>query len=326
MTRKSYIISLFIVIGVLFGIGASNIPFNPNLFLLKSVFDSNEDGVIDSGLEAGNVTVDDTGDIITATDVEGMGQEFATNIALKLNATGDTATSLNVAGLSYDITALGNLGATPDAQAATGIGTITGTLTANCAFTWTDASLAALADDAVWTFVAVQDGTGGRSLTFDDEAGGTDYTFTWTGTVNPRASTQTTIYLRKIGSSTTIEVTGAEPITYAAIYIKPQDLADAVRDDCFFARNSTGKTRYITAWRAYSKTDDTSFGIEIVDADGANRADIDSTCEVATNETGQYSGGEAVASVAWANGKQLRIDFNNTDDPADVYVEVDTWD
>lgn len=71
------------------------------------VFNGTDFDTINLRTIAGNVSIADAGSKITATDVEGALQELATNIALKLNSSGYTASDVLAKLLTVDGTGTG---------------------------------------------------------------------------------------------------------------------------------------------------------------------------------------------------------------------------
>lgn len=107
--------------------------------------------------------------------------------------------------------------------------------------------------------------------------------------------------------------------------VKPQDLADAVRDAFPFWSNETGMTFTITSIKAWSGTDNATLMIEKSDADGANKADVDEL-DCTTDGTGVYTDTETTLTSATVTaGQLLWIDFDDTDDPAWVKVTIEGW-
>lgn len=69
--------------------------------------------------------------------------------------------------------------------------------------------------------------------------------------------------------------------------VKPQDMADAVRDAFLVWSNESGMTFTVTGWKAWAGADDTSLNIETTAADGSTNATVDAV-EIATG-SGPYT-------------------------------------
>jgi hypothetical protein len=107
--------------------------------------------------------------------------------------------------------------------------------------------------------------------------------------------------------------------------VKPQDLADAVRDAFLFWSNETGMTFTITSIKCWAGTDDTTLNVEETDADGQNNATVDAI-ECATNGTGVYTDAQTTITGATIEaGHLLWLDFDDTDDPSFVKITVSGW-
>lgn len=102
---------------------------------------------------------------------------------------------------------------------------------------------------------------------------------------------------------------------------KPQDLDDAQRDHFWIWSNESGMSFIVTGWKGWSTSDDTTVSIKEEDADGANDAEVDDTCEMATG-AGPYTGGESGKSATIENGHLLYLDFDDTDAPALVKITI----
>lgn len=110
--------------------------------------------------------------------------------------------------------------------------------------------------------------------------------------------------------------------TFTATIVKPQDMADAVRDACPIFENRTGMTFTITEISCASGTDNTTLNIEEVDADGQNNATVDAV-EIATDGTGLFTQTETTITGATIEaGHRILIDFDDTDDPAWVQISI----
>lgn len=104
--------------------------------------------------------------------------------------------------------------------------------------------------------------------------------------------------------------------------VKPQDLADAVRDAFLVWSNESGMSFVITGWKAWSGTDDTTLNIEETDADGQNNATVDAV-EIATNGTGLfYASDTTITGATIENGHLLWLDFDDTDNPTYVKLTI----
>lgn len=104
--------------------------------------------------------------------------------------------------------------------------------------------------------------------------------------------------------------------------VKPQDMADAVRDGFLVWSNESGMTFTVTGWKAWSGTDNTTLNIETTAADGQTNATVDAV-EIATNGTGVYTASDTTITAATiANGSLIWLDFDDTDDPAYVKLVI----
>lgn len=104
--------------------------------------------------------------------------------------------------------------------------------------------------------------------------------------------------------------------------VKPQDMADAVRDGFLVWSNESGMTFTVTGWKAWSGTDDTTLNIETTAANGQTNATVDAV-EIATNGTGVYTAADTTITAATiANGSLIWLDFDDTDDPAYVKLVI----
>src|SRR5574343_621989 len=102
--------------------------------------------------------------------------------------------------------------------------------------------------------------------------------------------------------------------------VKPQDLADAVRDAFLFWSNETGMTFTITSIKCWAGTDDTTLNVEETDADGQNNATVDAI-ECATNGTGGYTDAQTTITGATIEaGHLLWLDFDDTDDRSEEHT------
>ena len=106
--------------------------------------------------------------------------------------------------------------------------------------------------------------------------------------------------------------------------VKPQDVADAVRDAFLFWSNETGMVYTITSIKCWAGADDTSLAVEVTDAAGANNAAIDAL-ECATG-TGPFTVTETtITDATIAAGELLWLDFDDTDDPSYVKLTISGW-
>jgi len=107
-----------------------------------------------------------------------------------------------------------------------------------------------------------------------------------------------------------------------ATIISPQDLDDTTRDACPIWENNTGMTFTITCIRAWSDTDDTTLNVETYDSDWDNNATVDAL-EIATDGTANYYVEETTITAATiAAGSWIVLDFDDTDDPGWVHINV----
>lgn len=113
--------------------------------------------------------------------------------------------------------------------------------------------------------------------------------------------------------------------SFQATIIAPQDLADSTRDACPIWENSTGMTFYITKIRAWSDTDDTTLNVETYDSDWNNNATVDAL-EIASDATANYYVEETtITANTIADGSLIVLDFDDTDDPGWVKINIMGW-
>lgn len=103
--------------------------------------------------------------------------------------------------------------------------------------------------------------------------------------------------------------------------VKPQDMADAVRDAFLIWSNESGMTFTVTGWKAWAGADDTSLNIETTAADGSTNATVDAV-EIATG-SGPYTASDTTITAGTiANGSLIWLDFDDTDDPSYVKIVI----
>jgi hypothetical protein len=114
--------------------------------------------------------------------------------------------------------------------------------------------------------------------------------------------------------------------TFSRTIVKPQDFADATRDLCVLWTNNTGMTFTITEIRAWSDTDNTTVTLEVVTAtDFSAPATVDAV-EIATNGTSVYTCTETtITDATIAHDEIITADFDDTDDPGWVVIEITGW-
>lgn len=113
--------------------------------------------------------------------------------------------------------------------------------------------------------------------------------------------------------------------TIQVTVVKPQDMADAVRDAFLVWSNETGMTFTITNIKAWSGTDDTTLNVETTAADGQTNATVDAV-EIATNGTGVFTSDDSTITAGTiAAGSLIWLDFDDTDDPAWVKLSITGW-
>lgn len=106
--------------------------------------------------------------------------------------------------------------------------------------------------------------------------------------------------------------------------VKPQDMADAVRDAFLVWSNETGMTFTVTGWKCWAGADDTSLNIETTAADGSTNATVDAV-ECATGG-GPYTGSDTTITAGTiAAGSLIWLDFDDTDDPSYVKLTITGW-
>jgi hypothetical protein len=104
--------------------------------------------------------------------------------------------------------------------------------------------------------------------------------------------------------------------------VKPQDMADAVRDMCVIWSNESGKTFKITGWKAWAGTDNTTLTLKTMTASGGSIVTVDAV-EIATDGTSiYYAADTTITSADIADGNLLFIDFDDADDPAYVKLTI----
>ena len=103
--------------------------------------------------------------------------------------------------------------------------------------------------------------------------------------------------------------------------VKPQDMADAVRDAFLVWSNESGMTFVVTGWKAWAGADDTSLNIETTAADGSTNATVDAV-EIATG-SGPYTASDTtITAPNIAAGSLIWLDFDDTDDPSYVKLVI----
>jgi len=103
--------------------------------------------------------------------------------------------------------------------------------------------------------------------------------------------------------------------------VKPQDMADAVRDAFLVWSNESGMSFIITGWKGWSGTDDTTLNIETTAADGSGNATVDAV-EIATGAGPFTASDTTITAATIANGSLLWLDFDDTDDPSYVKLTI----
>jgi hypothetical protein len=114
--------------------------------------------------------------------------------------------------------------------------------------------------------------------------------------------------------------------TIQATIIKPNDMADTERDQCPIWHNSTGMVFNVVEIWAWSDTDDTDVNVEIVTAiDWSSPTTLDAL-SIATDGTSVYYVTETTISDATvAHDEIIVLDFDDTDDPGMVKVNIVGW-
>ena len=103
--------------------------------------------------------------------------------------------------------------------------------------------------------------------------------------------------------------------------VKPQDMADAVRDAFLVWSNESGMTFTVTGWKCWAGADDTTLNIETTAADGSTNATVDAV-ECATG-SGPYTGADTTITAGTiSNGSLIWLDFDDTDDPSYVKLVI----
>lgn len=136
------------------------------------------------------------------------------------------------------------------------------------------------------------------------------------------ATDPTKLLLIELGGLPTSTTAFMRPIEEIHVtVVKPQDMADAVRDAFLVWSNESGKSFIITGWKAWAGADDTSLNIEETDADGANNATVDAV-EIATG-SGPYTAADTTITGATIEaGHLIWLDFDDTDDPSYVKLVI----
>lgn len=113
---------------------------------------------------------------------------------------------------------------------------------------------------------------------------------------------------------------------YQATVVKPQDLADTVRDRFPMWANNTGMTFTITEIKGWSDTDNTTVTVEVATATNWNSPSTVDTLEMATDGTGVYTDVQTTFTDATiAHDETITLDFDDTDDPGVVQIMVCGW-
>lgn len=108
--------------------------------------------------------------------------------------------------------------------------------------------------------------------------------------------------------------------------VKPNDLADAQRDQFPMWPNNTGMVFTITEIKAWSDTDDTELNVEVVTAtDWSSPTTVDAI-DIDTNGTSVYYDVEtAFSDSTIAHDEIIVLDFDDTDDPGFVQIVICGW-
>ena len=200
----------------------------------------------------------------------------------------------------------------------------------------TSARVAIGADNTIWKSTGT---TGEWSNTLDiaslDMSGGTN-TIPWLVGTNPTVNATGEAGLDSDGANVTGDMTlrvydgtnvvsmGRKLFDINVTVVKPQDVADAVRDAFLFYSNETGMTYTVTSIKCWAGADDTTLNVEETDADGANNATVDAL-ECATG-TGPFTVIETTITGATIEaGHLLWLDFDDTDDPSYVKLTISGW-
>lgn len=108
--------------------------------------------------------------------------------------------------------------------------------------------------------------------------------------------------------------------------VKPQDIADSVRDRFPVWNNNTGMTFTITEIKAWSDTDNTTLNVEVVTATNWGSPALVDAIECATDGTGVYTDTQTTISDSTiAHDETITLDFDDTDDPGVVQVIICGW-
>jgi hypothetical protein len=108
--------------------------------------------------------------------------------------------------------------------------------------------------------------------------------------------------------------------------IKPQDMADTERDLTPIWHNNTGMVFTITEINAWSDTDNTTVGVELVTATNWGSPALVDALEIATDGTSVYTVTETtITDATIAHDEILTLDFDDTDDPGVVKVTITGW-
>lgn len=107
--------------------------------------------------------------------------------------------------------------------------------------------------------------------------------------------------------------------------VKPQDLADAVRDKFIFWENDTGMTFTITRIGCWAGTDNTDLTIKEYNADGSNVQTVDAVSITTDGTTIYYAEETTITGATIEATHLLSIDFDDTDDPSYVKCTIRGW-
>lgn len=111
-----------------------------------------------------------------------------------------------------------------------------------------------------------------------------------------------------------------------ATVMKPNDLADAQRDQTALWHNNTGMIFTVVEIWAWSDVDDTDVNVEIVTAiDWSSPTTLDALA-IATDGTGIFYVTETtIADPTVAHDEIIVLDFDDTDDPGMVKINIIGW-
>jgi len=279
--------------------------------------------------------VESTGDVIISND--GSSAIQANSVALTTDTTGSYAASSSEAGPATSLAASG-VDAITEIAAALKSGDdgtlITGTAGTNAYISQWNAdgdlvdgialSTVGVATGDTWT--GTHDFGGATAVEIEN---GTDPDLSNVGelSVDTDGANETGDVIVRATDGTNQFPVARKIVTLAPkTIIRPQDFADATRDRVVLWTNNTGMVFTVTEIRAWSDTDDTDVTLEIVTATNFGSPSTLDALSISTNGTGVFTCVETTISDATvAHDEIITADFDDTDDPGQVTIEVSGW-